>query len=75
MDVFVWEGRSRKGTIEKGEMEAASESAVRMALRRQQIQATKIQSKPKDILKGSSCLGRDGSAKRKSSSLRASSPP
>jgi type IV pilus assembly protein PilC len=52
MDVFVWEGRSRKGTIEKGEMEAASESAVRMALRRQQIQATKIQTKPKDILKG-----------------------
>jgi len=47
MDVFVWEGKSRKGTIEKGEMEAASESAVRMALRRQQIQAIKIQTNPR----------------------------
>jgi len=52
MDVYVWEGRSRKGTIEKGEIEAANEAAVRMQLRRQQIQAIKIQAKPKDILKG-----------------------
>lgn len=52
MDVYVWEGRSRKGTIERGEIEAANEAAVRMQLRRQQIQAVKIQAKPKDILKG-----------------------
>ena len=52
MDVYAWEGRSRKGTIERGEIEAANEAAVRMHLRRQQIQAIKIQAKPKDILKG-----------------------
>ena len=52
MEVYVWEGRSRKGTIERGEMEAANEAAVRSILRRQQIQAIKIQVKPKDILKG-----------------------
>jgi type IV pilus assembly protein PilC len=52
MDVYVWEGRSRKGTIERGELEAANEATVRQHLRRQQIQATKIQAKPKDILKG-----------------------
>jgi type IV pilus assembly protein PilC len=52
MEVFAWEGRSRKGTIEKGEMEASNEAAVRTALRRQQILATKIAPKPKDILKG-----------------------
>ncbi len=51
MDVYVWEGRSRKGTIERGEIEAANEAAVRSILRRQQIQAIKIQVKPKDILK------------------------
>ncbi|RPJ41868.1 MAG: type II secretion system F family protein, partial [Deltaproteobacteria bacterium] len=51
MDVYVWEGRSRKGTIEKGEISANNEAAVRMQLRRQQIQALKIHSKPKDILK------------------------
>lgn len=51
MQVYVWEGRSRKGTIEKGEIEAANEAAVRSFLRRQQIQALKIQAKPKDIFK------------------------
>jgi type IV pilus assembly protein PilC len=52
MDVFVWEGRSRKGTIERGEISAANEAAVRSALRRQQIQAIKIEAKPKDLLQG-----------------------
>lgn len=52
MDVYVWEGRSRKGTMERGEISAANEAAVRLALRRQQIQAIKIEAKPKDILKG-----------------------
>jgi len=51
MDVYVWEGRSRKGTIEKGEISANNEAAVRLQLRRQQIQAIKIETKPKDILK------------------------
>lgn len=52
MDVYTWEGRSRKGTMERGEISAVNEAAVRLALRRQQIQAIKIEAKPKDILKG-----------------------
>jgi type IV pilus assembly protein PilC len=60
MEAYVWEGRTRKGTIERGEMEAASEAAVRSQLRRQQIMAIKIQTKPKDILKGLSFLKRRG---------------
>jgi len=52
MAVYVWEGKSRKGTVEKGEMEASNEAAVRMTLRRQQILATKIAPKPKDVLRG-----------------------
>ncbi len=58
MEVYVWEGRSRRGTIEKGEMEAANEGAVRNQLRRQQILATKIHSKPKDVFRGLSALKR-----------------
>jgi len=58
MDVYVWEGRSRKGTIERGEIEAANEATVRQHLRRQQILAIKIQTKPKDILKGFSFFKR-----------------
>lgn len=50
MEVYLWEGRTRRGTLERGEIEAANEAAVRMMLRRQQIQAIKIQAKPKDIL-------------------------
>ena len=52
MDVYLWEGKSRKGTTEHGEISAANEAAVRLALRRQQIQATKIEAKPKDLLRG-----------------------
>jgi len=52
MSVYIWEGRSRRGTVERGEISAANEAAVRMALRRQQIQAIKIEVKPKDILEG-----------------------
>jgi len=36
--------------MERGELSAANEAAVRLALRRQQIQAIKIQTKLKDIL-------------------------
>ncbi len=58
MEVYVWEGRSRKGTIERGELEAANEAIVRQHLRRQQIQAIKVQAKPKDIFKGLTFLKR-----------------
>lgn len=58
MDVYVWEGRSRKGTMEHGEISAANEAAVRLALRRQQIQAIKIETKPKDLLRGLKFSGR-----------------
>ncbi len=57
-EVYIWEGRSRRGVIEKGEMEASNEASVRTQLRRQQILATKIKAKPKDILKGLSFLKR-----------------
>ncbi len=52
MEVYVWEGRSRNGEIERGELQAANEAAVRTQLRRQQIQAIKIGTKPRDLLKG-----------------------
>jgi type IV pilus assembly protein PilC len=48
---YVWEGRTRRGTVERGQISAANEAGVRIALRRQQIQAIKIEAKPKDILK------------------------
>ncbi|MEW6614250.1 MAG: type II secretion system F family protein [Thermodesulfobacteriota bacterium] len=49
MPVYVWEGKTRQGKILKGEIEAVSESAVRMQLRRQKTVPTKIKAKPKDL--------------------------
>lgn len=49
MQVYVWEGKSAQGKIQKGETEAVSESAVRMQLRKQRIMPTKIKKKPKDL--------------------------
>jgi type IV pilus assembly protein PilC len=49
MPEFVWKGVNRKGKKKKGEMEAESENFVRLSLRRQGIEATKIKPKPKDL--------------------------
>jgi len=49
MPVFLWKGEDRKGTAQKGEIEAPDESMVRAQLRRMQIKPTKIKQKPKDL--------------------------
>ena len=49
MPEFIWEGRVSQGGVQKGEMEGTTEAAVRMTLRSQGIQITKIKPKPKDI--------------------------
>lgn len=47
--IFVWEGRSRGGTVHKGEIEAESREAALAILRQQHLIVTAIKSKPKDI--------------------------
>lgn len=49
MPVYIWKGKTARGDIQKGEIEAVSESAVRMQLRRQKILPVKIKPEPKDI--------------------------
>ena len=49
MPEYVWKGVNRKGKKKKGEMEAESENIVRLTLRRQGIEPSKIKPKPKDI--------------------------
>ncbi|MFH2012940.1 MAG: type II secretion system F family protein [Pseudomonadota bacterium] len=50
MRIYTWEGKTRQGKIITGEIEADSESAVRMQLVRQKIIPKKIKAKPKDLL-------------------------
>jgi len=49
MEVFLWQGKNRKGETQKGEIESISEEAVRASLTRMRITPTKIKKKPKDL--------------------------
>jgi type IV pilus assembly protein PilC len=49
MAVFVYTGRTRSGQTITGEMEAATREAVAAKLRTQQIIATNVRGKPRDI--------------------------
>ena len=49
MPVYQWVGKNRKEEVQKGEVEAVSEEAVRAQLTRQRIMPTKIKKKPKDL--------------------------
>ena len=53
MPIFKWEGKTLKGSIKKGEMEAPNEAAIRIHLRQQNIVPTKIGAKGKEIHIGS----------------------
>ena len=52
MPVYLWEGKNRQGVVQKGEIEAINEGAVRVHLRAQRILPTKVKAKPKDLLEG-----------------------
>jgi type IV pilus assembly protein PilC len=56
MPVFVWEGKDRNNAVQKGEIEANDETAVRATLNRQRITPTKVKAKPKDIFENVSFM-------------------
>ncbi|MCP4622030.1 MAG: type II secretion system F family protein [bacterium] len=49
MPVYQWVGKNKMNEVKKGELEAASEDAVKAQLARQRISPTKIKPKPKDL--------------------------
>ena len=49
MPIYKWEGKTAKGAIKKGEMEAPNEAAIRIHLRQQNIVPTKVVSKGKEF--------------------------
>jgi type IV pilus assembly protein PilC len=52
MPVFLWEGKDRTGTPQKGEIEAENESAVRLQLRSKRVTPTRVRLKPKGLFAG-----------------------
>ena len=49
MTVYIWEGKNRSNVVQKGELDAQSEEAVRAQLSRLKISVTKLKKKPKDL--------------------------
>ncbi|NWG04835.1 MAG: type II secretion system F family protein [Syntrophaceae bacterium] len=49
MPIYKWEGKTAKGVLKKGEMEAPNEAAIRIHLRQQSIIPTKVVSKGKEL--------------------------
>ncbi len=56
MPVYLWEGKNRNNQIQKGEIEAVNEDAVRVHLNRIRIVPSKIKKKPKDLFENISWL-------------------
>src|SRR5678815_5523071 len=52
MQVFVWEGKDKRGTVMKGEQPAKTANLVRAELRRQGINPTVVKPKPKPLFGG-----------------------
>ncbi len=51
-DMFIWEGKDKKGEQRKGEITAASDVAVKAILRKQGITPSKVKKKPKPLFGG-----------------------
>ena len=49
MPIYKWEGKTAKGVVKKGEMEAPNEAAIRIHLRQQSVIPIKIESKEKGL--------------------------
>ena len=56
MPVYQWVGKNRNNEVQKGEIEAVSDEAVKAQLTRQRITPTKVKKKPKDLFENVSFL-------------------
>lgn len=52
MAVFLWEGKDRTGNVQKGEITAENEAAVRTQLRTKRVTPTRVRLKPKSLFSG-----------------------
>jgi type IV pilus assembly protein PilC len=56
MPVYQWVGKNRNNEVQKGEIEAVSDEAVKALLTRQRITPTKVKKKSKDLFENVSFL-------------------
>ena len=56
MPTYIWAGRTRKGRVLKGQLDAVDERIARIQLKRRNIDVTKLKPKPKDLFANISFL-------------------
>jgi len=56
MPTYIWAGRTRKGRVLKGQLDAVDERIARIQLKRRNIDVTKLKPKPKDLFQNISFL-------------------
>ena len=56
MPTYVWAGKTKKGRVLKGELDAADERIARIQLKKRNIAVTKLKPKPKDIFENISFM-------------------
>ena len=56
MPTYIYAGRTRKGRVTKGQLDAADERIARIQLKRRNINVTKLKQKPKDLFESVSFL-------------------
>lgn len=56
MPVYLWEARTLRNELKKGELDAQDEAAVRSQLRRKGLKSVTVKAKPKDLLESVSFL-------------------
>ena len=56
MPFYIWAGKNKRGSVSKGELEAADERIARIQLKRRGIEVTKLKPKPKDIFENISFM-------------------
>jgi len=52
LDIFVWEGKDKRGKVLKGERSARNQTLVRAELRKQGITPSRVRKKPKPLFGG-----------------------
>ncbi len=56
MPVYVYTGKTKRGRVSKGELEAPDERIARIQLKRRNIEVTKLKPKPKDLFENISFM-------------------
>ena len=56
MPIYLWTGKTKRGRVFKGEIEAPDERIARLQVKRKNIEVIKLKKKPKDLFENVSFM-------------------